>query len=83
MWSLEPHLFLDQFQFARWLALPLCCGNHWILAMVDLQQMEVLFFNSLDDSTNLNYMKKHVNILVWVKYFLSWRFGKFNKAHTW
>lgn len=76
LYSIEPHLFDEQFEFARWLVVPMCTGVHWILAIADLQNVEILMFNSLSTKTNLTYQKMVAVHLSWVKYFLSWRFGK-------
>ena len=73
----QQELFSPQFANARWLFVPLVAQKHWILAAFDIVHMEIHMYNSMPPNSNGYYLKPHINYLHWVKYFLSWRFGKY------
>lgn len=50
----------------------------WIWVAVDLANKEIQLYNSLNNSTNMRYLKMHLHTLVWLKYFLAWRLGEHN-----
>lgn len=74
----QPQLFCDPFDYARWMFLRLVGGNQWIWVAVDLANKEIQLYNSLNNSTNMRYLKMHLHTLVWLKYFLAWRLGEHN-----
>jgi hypothetical protein len=76
LYDLEPHIFSKEFEVARYVVLPLCASNHWIVAIADLLNQEIMIFNSLDERSNTMYKKLHKDSFVWLKYFLSWRLSK-------
>jgi len=71
--TVEPQLFSKQVDKAKWLFVPICDANHWILFAVNLQQKEIHWYNSLRN--NKKYLNVHSKRLIWLKHFLSWRFG--------
>lgn len=73
----QRELFSPQFLNARWLFVPLIGRNHWILAAFDLKNDTIQMYNSMPPSTNAMYLEPQVQYIHWVKYFLSWRLGKF------
>lgn len=75
----QPQLFSNQFDYDRWLFVPLASGDHWILVVVDLANQKILFFNSLSNESNIRYHNLHITTtLRWMKYFLSQRFSEYN-----
>ena len=73
--TVEPQLFSRQLDNARWLFVPICDGNHWVLFAVNLEDKEIHWYNSLRNHN------KYINInskrFTWLKHFLSWRFRKY------
>jgi hypothetical protein len=72
-----PYLFSEQFHHGRWPFIPCCVQKYWILLCADLKNVKIHIYNSLNPSTNKAYLEMNLPKLVWLKYFLSTRFGKY------
>lgn len=73
--KIAPQLFSEQFERARWLFLPLCGREHWILAAVDLKNEEIIMYQSYNSNFNGHYLEPHKDTIDWLKIFLAWRMG--------
>ncbi|KAF3324122.1 hypothetical protein FCM35_KLT11589 [Carex littledalei] len=47
-----PQLFSDQFEKIKWLFVPMCAKEHWVLAAYDLKRKRVLYFTSAGESNS-------------------------------
>jgi pyrroloquinoline quinone (PQQ) biosynthesis protein C len=70
-----PYLFCPQFTTARWLFVPLCDRDHWILAAADLHNIEINTYSSCDEEFNDYYVEPHLETIRWMICFLAWRLG--------
>ena len=75
--SVEPSLFTEQFVNARWLFLPMCNNEHWMLLAVDLPNCQIYYYNSLDGFEAKSYWQNLKGQIDWLKFFLSWRLGEY------
>ena len=65
-------LFSEQFEKVRWLFLPVCARNHWILFAYDLKRKQVRYFTSAGE-TNGAYVNCAWHTTMWIDSFLAWR----------
>ena len=75
--SVEPSLFTHQFENARWLFLPICSGGHWMLMAVDIPELHIKYYNSLDGFFEKSYWQPVQDQIDWLKFFLKWRLSEY------
>lgn len=64
-------LYLDQFEKIKWLFVPICRSNHWVLVAIDLPARKIHYFTSHGESDA--YLSQHLDTINWLKKFLVWR----------
>ncbi|KAF3330236.1 hypothetical protein FCM35_KLT05567 [Carex littledalei] len=55
-------LFSDQFEKIKWLFVPMCAKEHWVLAIFDLKCKKVLYYTSAGEN-NLAYIRNMIMFL--------------------
>ncbi|XP_078181729.1 uncharacterized protein LOC144575454 [Carex rostrata] len=66
-----PQLFGPQFDTIKWLFIPICKENHWMLFVVDVPLVKLHYYSSVGDVNT--YFEYFWHTIKWLKEFLCWR----------